>query len=154
MKIIEYDSKYKEDFIQFNKDWIIDNFGFLEDEDIKTFEKMDEELANGAMIYFAIEDGSALACCMAKPMENGTWEICKLASNKNRDHKGCGSAVFEAAVQWAIDHGAKRLFILSNSKLKAAIHIYEKFGFHQLKLDDYEYVRGDIAFERVIDGKD
>lgn len=154
MKLIEYDSKYKEDFIQFNKDWIIDNFGFLEDEDIKTFEKMDEELANGAMIYFAIEKGSALACCMAKPMENGIWEICKLASNKNRDHKGCGSAVFEAAVQWAIDHGAKRLFILSNSKLKAAIHIYEKFGFHQLKLDDYEYVRGDIAFERVIDGKD
>lgn len=151
MKIIEYDSKYKEDFIQFNKDWIIDNFGFLEDEDIKTFEKMDEELANGAMIYFAIEDGSALACCMAKPLENRTWEICKLASNKNRDHKGCGSAVFEAAVQWAIDHGAKRLFILSNSRLKAAIHIYEKFGFHQLKLDDYEYVRGDIAFERVID---
>ena len=151
MKIIEYDSKYKEDFIQFNKDLIIDNLGFLEDEDIKTFEKMDEELANGAMIYFAIEDGSALACCMAKPMENGTWEICKLASNKNRVHKGCGSAVFEAAVQWAIDHGAKRLFILSNSRLKAAIHIYEKFGFHQLKLDDYEYVRGDIAFERVID---
>ena len=88
MKIIEYDSKYKEDFIQFNKDWIIDNFGFLEDEDIKTFEKMDEELANGAMIYFAIENGSAFACCMAKPMENGTWEICKLASNKNRATRG------------------------------------------------------------------
>ena len=151
MKLIEYDPKYKEDFVQFNKDWIIDNFGFLEDEDIKTFEKMDEELANGAMIYFAIERDSALACCMAKPMENTTWEICKLASNKNRPHSGCGSAVFEAAVQWAIDHGAKRLFILSNSSLKAAIHIYEKFGFNEIKLDDYAYVRGNIAFERFID---
>lgn len=151
MELIEYDSKYKEDFIQFNKDWIVDNFGFLEDEDIKTFEKVDKELANGAMIYFAIEDDTALACCMAKPMENGNWEICKLASNKNRPHKGCGSAVFKAAVQWAIDHGAKRLFILSNSRLKAAIHIYEKFGFNEIKLDDYEYVRGNIAFERIID---
>lgn len=151
MELIEYDSKHKEDFIQFNKDWIVDNFGFLEDEDIKTFEKVDEELANGAMIYFAIEDDTALACCMAKPMENGNWEICKLASNKNRPHKGCGSAVFKAAVQWAIDHGAKRLFILSNSRLKAAIHIYEKFGFKEIKLNDYEYVRGDIAFERIID---
>lgn len=151
MELIEYDSKYKEDFIQFNKDWIVDNFGFLEDEDIKTFEKVDKELANGAMIYFAIEDDTALACCMAKPMENGGWEICKLASNKNRPHKGCGSAVFKAAVQWAIDHGAKRLFILSNSRLKAAIHIYEKFGFNEIKLDDYEYMRGDIAFERIID---
>ena len=41
MKLIEYDLKYKEDFIQFNKDWIVDNFGFLEDEDIKTFEEID-----------------------------------------------------------------------------------------------------------------
>lgn len=151
MELIEYDSKYKEDFIQFNKDWIVDNFGFLEDGDIKTFEEIDEELTDGAMIYFAIEDDTALACCMAKPMENGNWEICKLASNKNRPHKGCGSAVFKAAVQWAIDHGAKRLFILSNSRLKAAIHIYEKFGFNEIKLDDYEYMRGDIAFERIID---
>ena len=151
MELIEYNPKYKEDFIQFNKDWIVDNFGFLEDEDVKTFDQIDEELANGAMIYFAIEDDVALACCMARPMENGNWEICKLASNKNRPHKGCGSAVFEAAVQWAIDHGAKRLFILSNSRLKAAIHIYEKFHFREIKLDDYEYARGDIAFERIID---
>lgn len=151
MDLIEYDAKYKEDFIQFNKDWIIDNFGFLEDEDIKTFEKIEEELENGAMIYFVIEGDTALACCMAKPMKNGDWEICKLASNKNRPHKGCGSTAFEAAIQWAINHGAKRLFILSNSRLKAAIHIYEKFGFKEIKLNNYEYERGDIAFEKIID---
>lgn len=151
MELIEYNPKYKDDFIQFNKDWIIDHFGFLEAEDVQTFDTIDEELEKGAMIYFAIERDTALACCMAKPMENGTWEICKLASNKARPHKGCGSAVFEAAVQWAIDHGARRLFILSNSRLKAAIHIYKKFGFRELTLDDYEYVRGDIAFERTVD---
>lgn len=58
--------------------------------------------------------------------------------------------MFNASVQWAIDHGAKRLFILSNSKLKAAIHIYHKFGFKEIKLEDYEYKRGDIAFEKII----
>lgn len=151
MKILEYDSRYKESFIQFNTDWIVDNFGFLEKEDIETFEKIDEDLKNGAMIYFAVENDVPLATCMAKPMNGETWEICKLASNKNREHKGCGSAVFEAAVQWAIDQGAKRLFILSNRKLKPAIHIYEKYGFKEIELDDYEYIRGDIAFERLID---
>lgn len=151
MKILEYDSRYKESFIQFNTDWIVDNFGFLEKEDIETFEKIDEDLKNGAMIYFAVENDVPLATCMAKQMNGETWEICKLASNKNREHKGCGSAVFEAAVQWAIDQGAKRLFILSNRKLKPAIHIYEKYGFKEIELDDYEYIRGDIAFERLID---
>ena len=56
-------------------------------------------------------------------------------------------AEVEAAMKWALEHGAERIFIISNSKLKPALHIYEKYGFREIKLDDYEYVRGDIAFE-------
>lgn len=151
MEIIEYQEKYKDYFIQFNTDWIVDNFGSLEQEDIDTFEHIDESLRNGAMIYFALEGEAVLATCMAKPLDdNGTWELCKLGSNKQLPHRGAGSAVFEAAMNWAIHHGAKKLFILSNSKLKPALHIYEKYGFHEVRLTDYEYVRGDIAFERIV----
>jgi GNAT superfamily N-acetyltransferase len=153
MKIIEYNVKYKQDFIDFNTAWITDNFGFLEPEDYETFEGIEKKIAAGAMIYFAVEGNTALATCMAVPMEDGVWEICKLASNKEREHKGAGSAVFKAAMDWAVTHGARRLFLISNSKLKPALHIYEKFGFTEVKLDDYEYVRGDIAFEYVVDNK-
>ncbi|MDE7478545.1 MAG: hypothetical protein K2M91_11450 [Lachnospiraceae bacterium] len=52
-------------------------------------------------------------------------------------------------MDWALEHGAKRLFIISNSKLEPALHIYKKNGFKEIKLDDYEYVRGDIAFEYI-----
>lgn len=153
MEIIEYQEKYKKDFIQFNTDWIVDNFGCLEKEDVDTFDHIEESIRKGAMIYFAVEKGSVLATCMAKPLEEGTWELCKLGSNKHIPHKGAGSAVFEAAMNWAVSHGAERLFILSNSKLKAALHIYEKYGFREVKLEDYEYVRGDIAFEYIIGRK-
>lgn len=101
MKVIPYDSKYKDKFIEYNTDWIVDNFDFLEKEDKETFENIEEDIKNGAM-------------------------------------------------QWAVGHGAPRLFILSNSKLSAALHIYEKFGFKEIKLDNYEYIRGDIAFEKII----
>jgi ribosomal protein S18 acetylase RimI-like enzyme len=57
--------------------------------------------------------------------------------------------VFKASMEWALEKGATRLFIISNSKLKPALHIYEKYGFKEIKLDDYEYARGDIAFEYV-----
>ena len=151
MEIIEYQEKYKDYFIQFNTDWIIDNFGFLEEEDKATFQHIEESLEKGAMIYFAVEAENVLATCMAKPLdENGTWELCKLGSNKHLPHKGAGSAVFEAAMNWALSHHAKKLFIISNSSLKTALHIYEKYGFHEVKLNDYEYVRGDIAFEYIV----
>lgn len=88
MKIIEYEPKYKAAFIQFNTDWIVDNFGFLEKEDLDTFNTINQELERGAMIYFAVEDDIPLATCMAKPMDRDTWEICKLGSNKHKAHKG------------------------------------------------------------------
>ena len=152
MKVIPFEERYRQDFIDFNTDWIVSNFGFLEEHDKETFDKIDKELETGAMIFFAVENDVALATCMAMPMEGTTWEICKFGSNKNVPHKGAGSAVFEAAMEWALNHGADRLFILSNSKLKPALHIYEKFGFKEIKLENYEYIRGDIAFEYVKEG--
>lgn len=151
MKIVQYQEKYRDYFIQFNTDWIQDNFGYLEKEDLEVFNHIDEHLKNGAMIYFALDNENVLATCMAKPLDNdGIWEICKLGSNKHLPHNGAGSAVFEASMNWAIENGAKRLFILSNRKLKAALHIYEKYGFNEIKLKDYEYDRGDIAFEYIV----
>lgn len=152
MEIVQYQAQYKNAFIQFNTDWIVDNFGFLEEEDRDTFRQIEDSLAAGAMIYFAVEHGTVLATCMAKPEGDGgtTWELCKLASNKRVPHPGAGSAVFAAAMDWAIGHGAQKLFLVSNSKLKPALHIYEKYGFHEVKLGDYGYVRGDIAFEYTV----
>ena len=95
-------------------EWIVSNFGFLEEHDKETFEKIDEEIKAGAMIFFAVENDVALATCMAMPMQGTTWELCKLGSNKN-----------------------VRLFILSNSKLKPALHIYEKYGFQEIELEMY-----------------
>lgn len=150
MRVIEYDKKYREDFIRFNTEWIMEFFGFLEAEDVETFAHIEEALAGGAMIFFAVEDGAALATCMTRPLDGRTWELCKLGSDKGRPHKGCGTAVFEAAMRWAADHGAERLFIITNRRLKPAIHIYEKHGFREIQLEDYEYARGDIAFECLL----
>lgn len=147
MKIIEFEEKYRKDFIDFNTGWIVSNFGFLEEQDKETFEKIDEEMKAGAMIFFAVENDTALATCMARPMEEATWEICKLGSNKELPHKGAGSAVFEAAMNWALEHGAEKFFIVSNRRLKPALHIYRKYGFKEIKLENCEYIRGDIAFE-------
>lgn len=150
MKVIPFQEKYRQDFIDFNKDWIVRNFGFLEQEDLDTFGQIDREMASGAAIFIATDDEeNALACCMVRPMKDGCWELCKFASNPALPHKGAGCAVFEASIQYAVEHNARELFLLSNSKLETALHIYQKYGFEEIKLDDYEYERGNIAFHRL-----
>ena len=90
MELVQFEEKFRQAFIDFNTDWIVTNFGKLEPHDLETFEKIDEELRSGAMIFFAIENDIPLACCMSMPMEGDTWEICKLGSNKNMPHKTGG----------------------------------------------------------------
>lgn len=150
MEMVEYKEEYKKDFIEFNTNWIVENFGALEEPDINSFCSIEQNIKNGAMIFFAVENGVPLACSMVLPVDVGVFEICKLASNNKVPHKGAGSAVFKACMDFAKKKGAKKIIIISNSKLKPALHIYEKFGFKEVKLADYHYTRGDIAFEYEI----
>lgn len=150
MEIIQYDSRYLHDFIALNTAWIEDLFGHLEKEDIETFQNIEKEILNGAMIYFALENSEVMAACMVRNTEDKTWEICKLAADDKFKGRGAGNAVFEQCMKYAIERGAGKLFILSNSRLKTALHIYRRHGFKEIKLEDYEYERGDIAFELIL----
>ena len=40
MKIISFTEKYRQDFIDINTDWIVSNFGSLEEHDIEAFKKL------------------------------------------------------------------------------------------------------------------
>lgn len=150
MEIVQYDNRYAQDFVALNTAWIVSLFGQLEKEDIETFQNIEREIVNGGMIYFATENDEVMATCMTRHIGNELWEICKLAANEKYKGKGAGNAVFEQCMKYAIDHGAKKLFMLSNSRLQAALHIYHKYGFKEIKLKDYEYERGDIAFELTV----
>ncbi len=150
MEIVQYDNRYAQDFVALNTAWIVSLFGQLEKEDIETFQNIEREIVNGGMIYFATENDEVMATCMTRHIGNELWEICKLAANEKYKGKGAGNAVFEQCMKYAIDHGAKKLFMISNSRLQAALHIYHKYGFKEIKLKDYEYERGDIAFELTV----
>ena len=81
MEIVKYKPEYKNDFIRLSKNWITKYFA-LESDDFEVFENIDKLIKNGAMIYFAIENGVVYATCMAQPMTNDEWEICKLATDE------------------------------------------------------------------------
>lgn len=150
MEIIEFNKRYEQDFVALNTEWIVKLFGTLEKEDIETFQNVEKVISDGGMVYFAIENDEVMATCMTRKINTETWEICKLAANEKFKRKGAGNAVFEKCMEFAVSHGAKKLFMLSNSSLKTALHIYFKHGFKEIKLKDYEYERGDIAFELVV----
>lgn len=153
MQVIEYQEKYKKDFVKLNTQWV-ERYFVMEDADLEVLEHVDDLLKSGAMIYFAVEEDQVLATCMAMPLDGDVWEICKLAASGQYTGTGAGSAVFRASMNYAKEHGAKKLTLISNSRLKPALHIYKKFGFKEVPLNKayWGFERADIEFEYNING--
>ncbi len=149
MKVIEYQKKYKQDFIRLNTAWV-EKYFIMEETDREILSNTDDFIQKGGMIYFAVENDQVLATCMTIPEDNYTWEILKLAADDRYSGHGAGSAVFKACMDYAIAHGAKKLTLISNHILKPALHIYEKFGFRQVEVDRTEYERCDVQCEYIV----
>ncbi|MBB5182993.1 GNAT family N-acetyltransferase [Catenisphaera adipataccumulans] len=149
MKIVPYEEKYKQDFIDINKEWISAMFE-IEGQDENEFDDIDHYLKNGGQIFFALDDQDAvMATCMIAPREDGDWEIMKFAARGMYTGTGAGSACLKACIDYAKEKQIPHLIIVSNRKCTHAIHLYRKFGFQEMPVDreKFPFERADIAFE-------
>ncbi|MFH6649961.1 GNAT family N-acetyltransferase [Streptococcus suis] len=150
MNIETYKPEYKEAFIAMNLAWIEEMFQ-VEDEDRVVLGSIEERLANGGEIFFAINDeGEIMASCMVAPLPSGEWEIEKFAAKKEFAGQGAGKACLQACMDFIKEKQIQKVIIVSNRKCVSAIHLYRKFGFIEIPVDKnkFPYERADIAFEQ------
>ncbi|HFI0450754.1 TPA: GNAT family N-acetyltransferase [Streptococcus suis] len=150
MNIETYKPEYKEAFIAMNLAWIEEMFQ-VEDEDLMVLGSIEERLANGGEIFFAINDeGEIMASCMVAPLPSGEWEIEKFAAKKEFAGQGAGKACLQACMDFIKEKQIQKVIIVSNRKCGSAIHLYRKFGFIEIPVDKnkFPYERADIAFEQ------
>ncbi|PIA82124.1 GNAT family N-acetyltransferase [Gaetbulibacter sp. 4G1] len=99
--------------------------------------KMYESYQNLNEIYYVIDNnGSILGGGGIKPLkdfENDVCEIQKMYFSPEVRGKGYGKLMFEKCMEVAKKMGYKQCYLESASQLKAAIHIYESYGFKHLK---------------------
>ncbi|MBR1777302.1 MAG: GNAT family N-acetyltransferase [Alphaproteobacteria bacterium] len=150
MKIVPYDPKYKNDFIELNKRWITEMFA-IEPEDIRELSNIEPALATGGQIFFAVDDGdTVLACCMIAPRTDGDWEILKFAARGMYTGTGAGSACLNACMDYARERKLERVLIVSNHKCEQAVRLYRKFGFKEIPVNKqkFPFEQANIAFEQ------
>lgn len=133
MKVVEYNEKYKQDFIELNLGWINALFE-VEPEDEKVLKNIEDYIKKGANAFFTLDDDdSVLACVFVEPLRDDMWEITKFAARNLGSGKGAGKLCFAEALKYAIKKGAKIFEIVTNIKCFKAIHIYESFGFKKIE---------------------
>ena len=99
--------------------------------------RMYESYQNTNDVYFVIDNnGVILGGGGIKPLKDFEDEVCEIQkmyfSPKIRG-KGYGKLMFEKCMAAAKKMGYKQCYLESASQLKAAIHIYESYGFGHLK---------------------
>ena len=121
MKVVPYDKKYKEDFIEMNKQWISQMF-VLEEEDLLVLNNIEGALEAGGQIFFAVnDDEEVLACCMIAPLPSGEWEIEKFCARGMYTGTGAGSACLKACMDYAREKGVEKVVMVTNTKCEQAI---------------------------------
>ncbi|NJX14980.1 GNAT family N-acetyltransferase [Tamlana crocina] len=88
-------------------------------------------------VYYVVEaEGEVLGGGGIKPLRDHEKDVCEIQkmyfSPKVRG-KGYGKILFEKCIEVAKKMGYKTCYIESAPQLKAAIHIYESYGFKHLK---------------------
>lgn len=150
MKVVGYNPKYKEAFIEMNKRWISEMF-VMEAEDIRELGNIEPYIEQGGEIFFALDDtDEPIACCLIAPREDGDWEIMKFAAAGMYTGSGAGTACLKACVEYAKEKRIEKVLIVSNRKCTHAINIYRKHGFVEIPVDKekFPFDRADIAFEQ------
>ena len=143
--IVEYRPELAPAFAALNRAWIERHFT-VEALDAAAFADPARHIIEpGGQILFALAGGEVAGTCALIPHGPGTFELAKMAVAEGLRGRGVGDKLMTAAIAWCRTLGARRLVLVSNSKLTPALALYRKHGFHDVPVDpENDYARADV----------
>lgn len=152
-EVVTYREHWRGEFERLNREWIETWFA-LEEADRETFrDPVGKILIPGGQVFFVVEGEEVLGTCAVLRHEAGVYEIAKMAVAPAARGRGCGDLLMEAAVAFSRSAGARKVVIVSNTRLGPAIRLYEKHGLVRVPLEaDQRYARADIKLELELEG--
>lgn len=105
-------------------------------------------LGRGGHIFIAERDGTPVGCCSLMAMDDGGYEVGKMAVLAGARGLNLGHRLLEACEATARTAGAPRLYLETNTAQTHAIALYRRFGFTDLPPRPSPYARADVWMEK------
>lgn len=148
--IIDFEEQYAKDFADLNYEWI-DHFFNIEPIDRKYLDHPRTMIIEkGGAIQLAKYGNDIVGTIALVKMSDHVYELAKMSVSPNLRGMRIGHKLMDACLEKARELNAEMIVILSNRKLKNAIHLYEKYGFIDVGSEDDDYERCDIRMELII----
>ena len=130
LTIHEYSDDLAIHFRDINAEWITAMFR-LEDTDREVLDNPRAKIIDaGGVILFVEAPGLGIVgtCALQKTGPTG-YELTKMGVRESARGLKAGEYLLAAVIRRAMALGADPLYLLTNAKCAAAIHLYEKLGF-------------------------
>lgn len=129
IRILPFQPHHAESFAAINRDWL-DAHDLYEEADGKLIYSPQAAILDiGGEILIAEDAGRVVGSVVLLPAGEGAFELAKLAVVPELRRRGLGRRLSEHAIARARERGARRMVLSSNSRLQAAIALYESLGF-------------------------
>lgn len=147
VEIVEYEEGLANCFHDLNKSWLEKYF---------SIEPIDQEMLNdpkkfyidkGGYIFFARLNEAIVGTFALLKASDGVYELSKMAVDEKYQGRRIGNQLLEFCVRKAKELGIKKVILYSNTLLGSAIHLYRKFGFVEVPLENSDYKRSNIKME-------
>ncbi len=89
----------------------------------------EELITQGGFVFYLENSGTVIGCCALKHHGAGVYELTKMAVTEKQQRNGWGKVLMDSCLEHFTAINGKSLYLETNSSLKPAIKLYEKYGF-------------------------
>jgi N-acetylglutamate synthase-like GNAT family acetyltransferase len=130
-----------------NYEWLEKYFAVEEMDVIQLSDPQTEIVEKGGHIFYASCNGKIIGCVALMNDGGDTFELSKMAVTENFQGKGIGNILMQYCLDFCRSKQVAKLILYSNTKLNAAILLYNKYGFKATDFDATYYKRANIKME-------
>lgn len=146
VQIVELDEALAPEFKRLNYEWL-EKYFRVEPIDVEVLSHPEAIVNDGGAVLFALSGGDTVGT-VALMRDGDEVELIKMAVTESWQGKGIGAKLLLAAIDRARDMGLDALFLITNSSLTPAVHLYRKHGFRVVQSEpSSKYERGDLRME-------
>jgi len=150
VKIIDFSDDLKEPIKALNFEWLQKYFRVENGDEVSLSDPKEYIINKGGYIFYAKKDGEIVGTVSLLKKGDEIFELGKMAVSENSQGFGVGTILLEHCLNFARQKQIKKLILYSNTRLESAIHLYKKYGFVQIELEQGLYERANIKMELVI----
>jgi ribosomal protein S18 acetylase RimI-like enzyme len=150
MNLVENDRALLADFIRLNEQWISRYFE-LEDTDRQLAENPGKVIDDGGYIFSLVAGREVLGVCALFNQGAGVFELARMAVSPDCQGRGYANLLIEVCLDKLAAVAASKVYLVSNTKLTAAIALYKKYGFATVSEGQHPvYSRANIVMQREL----